>query len=242
MQRIVLTVLSLILAAGAYGQSGRTYSSIGGFGNVVYPGTGHAPNVNPGPPPSFANRLGNNIVGARNPLGPPRVSHPGHGRTQIVPYPVIYGPGYYGYGSGYGDAPAQGYGDAGSSAPIVNTNSAPSVVINQTFIPDRANPVMREYGNSPDAAMQPQDQQGMRMYEGLKTQPQTRSSDEPTLYLIALKDHSVVQALGYWVEGANLHYVSVEHTLNQVSLDLIDRSLSQRLNDERNVEFKLPKA
>jgi hypothetical protein len=42
------------------------------------------------------------------------------------------------------------------------------------------------------------------------------------------------------MEGGALHYVSVERTLNQVSMDLIDRDLSQRLNDERGVPFKLP--
>ncbi len=66
------------------------------------------------------------------------------------------------------------------------------------------------------------------------------NDDEPTLYLIAFKDHSIIQALGYWMEGGALHYVSVEHTLNQVSMDLIDRDLSQRLNDERGIQFKLP--
>jgi len=44
------------------------------------------------------------------------------------------------------------------------------------------------------------------------------------------------------MEGSTLHYVSVEHSLNQASLDLIDRDLSYRLNDERGVEFKLPAA
>jgi hypothetical protein len=56
-----------------------------------------------------------------------------------------------------------------------------------------------------------------------------------------MKDHTIVQALGYWVENGALHYVSAEHTVNQASMDLIDRDLTQRLNDERNVEFKLPK-
>jgi hypothetical protein len=68
------------------------------------------------------------------------------------------------------------------------------------------------------------------------------NDDQPTLYLIAFKDHSIVQSLGYWMEGSTLHYVSAEHSLNQVSSDLIDRDLSQRLNDERGVEFKLPQA
>ena len=36
------------------------------------------------------------------------------------------------------------------------------------------------------------------------------ASDQPTIYLIALRDHTIVQALGYWMEGSTLHYVSAE--------------------------------
>jgi hypothetical protein len=52
-----------------------------------------------------------------------------------------------------------------------------------------------------------------------------------------------VQALGYWTDAETLHYISAEYGLNQASLVLIDRDLSQRLNDERGVAFKvsLPK-
>jgi len=125
----------------------------------------------------------------------------------------------------------------------------PSVVINQNFIPPQANPVIRDYVPGDTTADQPQ---GMRLYQAPPSHPyadaadnaapkrRTSSDDQPTIYLIAFKDHSIVQALGYWMEGAALHYVSVEHTLNQASLDLIDRDLSQRLNDERGVEFKIP--
>ena len=42
------------------------------------------------------------------------------------------------------------------------------------------------------------------------------------------------------MEGSTLHYVSAEHTLNQLSIDLVDRDLSQRLNDERGLDFRLP--
>src|ERR1035438_6124923 len=49
------------------------------------------------------------------------------------------------------------------------------------------------------------------------------NDDEPTLYLIAFKDHSIIQALCYWMVGGALQSVSVERTLTQVSLDLIDR-------------------
>jgi hypothetical protein len=116
------------------------------------------------------------------------------------------------------------------------------VVINQTFIPDHATPMVREYGGGSDLNAQ-DPSSGLRVYEGPKPPvPNVRNSDElPTIYLIAMKDHTIVQALGYWVENGALHYVSAEHTVNQASMDLIDRDLTQRLNDERNVEFKLPK-
>ena len=88
----------------------------------------------------------------------------------------------------------------------------------------------------------------MKVYQGPPVHPYPESAvtqraaanDQPTIYLIALRDHTIVQALGYWMEGSTLHYVSAEHTLNQLSIDLVDRDLSQRLNDERNVDFRLP--
>ena len=97
---------------------------------------------------------------------------------------------------------------------------------------------------------QPQDQSGMKVYQGPPVHPYPESAvtqraaanDQPTIYLIALRDHTIVQALGYWMEGSTLHYVSAEHTLNQLSIDLVDRDLSQRLNDERGLDFRLPQA
>jgi len=135
---------------------------------------------------------------------------------------------------------------------MVNANGAPSVVINQNFVPPQGNPQVRDY--PPSDTTQDQQQSGMRLYQTPPTHPyadapqnasaaparRTANDDQPTLYLIAFKDHSIVQALGFWMEGSTLHYVSAEHSLNQVSSDLIDRDLSQRLNDERGVEFRLP--
>lgn len=222
MRQIGLLILTLALAQVAPAQTGTTYGSRGGFGNVLYPGTGHAPND-----PSFAQRLGSNIAG--RPYGAPRVNHSHGNGAVIVPYPVIVG-GYGGYG--YYDGPPQQ--QQQQNAPqVFITNPAPSVVINQTFLQDRA-PV------AVDQQPEPEQRTGMRVYEGLKTVPQTPRSDKPTLYLIAFKDHRIVPALGYWLEGENLHYVTADHTLNQASLDLIDRPMSQQLNDERSVEFKLP--
>jgi hypothetical protein len=170
----------------------------------------------------------------------------------IVPYPVYYG-GYYGAGysgdpsaadapNGYGAGYGPGYGDDGSqSGP-----GLPSVVINQNFVPPQANPQVREYTG--DQAQPQQDSPGLKLYQAPPSHPyadaaaaqRAASGDQPTIYLIALRDHTIVQALGYWMEGNTLHYVSAEHTLNQLSIDLVDRDLSQRLNDERGLDFRLP--
>ena len=228
---IFLGVVGTALGQGRGGQ----YWSLGGFGNVLYPGTGHAPTMPAGGfnSPRFPANFGARPI-LRNPLP---ATHPFHQRSTIVPYPVFYGGYGYGYdydpSAAYGPAYAPGY--AGQMPPLVNPNGAPSVVINQNFVPPSANPVVREYPNpSPDEHSSVQQSQ--------PAEQRAAASDEPTLYLIAFKDHSIVQALGYWMEGSNLHYVTVDHALNQASLDLIDRDLSQRLNSERSVEFKLPAA
>jgi hypothetical protein len=67
-----------------------------------------------------------------------------------------------------------------------------------------------------------------------------RKYDEP-LYLIAFNDGVIRAVLAYWVDGASVHYVTMEHTQKQVTLASIDRGLSERLNGERNVTFQLPR-
>jgi hypothetical protein len=233
MRRTCLPVLLLSCLACASAQSRPPYYSLGGFGNVLYPATGHAPNA------AFGNNFGHGggVPGSGRGVGGGQFNHgSGHGRSVLVPYPVYYGayPNYYD-----SQAPAP---------PEQPASQVPSVVINQTFVPDRISPSLQEYGDPSS---------GMKLYQGppgpyQQQQPpdapasarprMVAGSDQPTLILIAFRDHSIVQALGYWMEGGVLHYVSVEHTLNQASLDLIDRALSQRLNDERGVEFKLPTA
>ena len=239
MRRLLPVVLFLSFTAFAFGQghSGGSWS-LGGFGNVVYPGMGHAPAATP-PIGQFGNR-----GFSRGFANPGQTAHPYHGSTAIVPYPVYYG-GYYGYdpsAAAYANG-APGYTDDGSqSGP-----GLPSVVINQNFVPPQANPQVRDYtGDQP----QQQDQSGLKLYQSPPSHPYADaasqravgSGDQPTIYLIALRDHTIVQALGYWMEGSTLHYVSAEHTLNQLSIDLVDRDLSQRLNDERGLDFRLPPA
>jgi len=234
MRRLIPALLFVSLAGLAFGQGHPGGSwSLGGFGSVLHPGMGHSPTATP-PIGQFG---GGGY--SRGFLNPGRASHPQHGSTVIVPYPVYYG-GYYGYdpsAAGYanGGAPAPGYGDDGSQYGA----GLPSVVINQNFVPPQANPQVRDYTG--DQPPQQQDQSGMKLYQAPPSHPyaDAATSDRPTIYLIALRDHTIVQALGYWMEGSTLHYVSAERTLNQLSIDLVDRDLSQRLNDERGMDFRL---
>jgi hypothetical protein len=245
MRRLVPALLFVSLTGLAFGQGHPGGSwSLGGFGSVLYPGMGHAPTATP-PIGQFGG--GGFSHGFVN---PGHASHPQHGSTVIVPYPVYYG-GYYGYdpsaagyANGAGPGPGSAYSDDGSQT----GPGLPSVVINQNFVPPQAAPQVRDY--SGDQPQPQQDQSGLKLYQAPPSHPyadaaaaqRSASSDQPTIYLLALRDHTIVQALGYWMEGSTLHYVSVEHTLNQLSINLVDRDLSQRLNDERGLEFRLPQA
>ncbi|MGB7759467.1 MAG: hypothetical protein WBL61_06545 [Bryobacteraceae bacterium] len=63
---------------------------------------------------------------------------------------------------------------------------------------------------------------------------------EPVHYYIALKDCHVYLAVAYWVQGDTLHYFLPGNTHNQVSLSLVDRDLTRRLNRESGTEVRLP--
>jgi hypothetical protein len=215
--------LLLLASAAAFGQhsTGSGGAKSGGFSGNAF---------------SHSNTFGS-ITGA--------VAHAGHGTTFntftgaggarvyrrngaviYVPYAAggYYGGYYYGDQGGQlapGDYPQQQY-------------SGPQVVINQNFAPDIARPVVREYASDPSG--------GIRVYgpESPAVDTQAPVAEESPTYLIAFKDHTIYAAIAYWVEGETLHYVTNQNTHNQVSLDLVDRELSDRLNRERQVDFRLP--
>ena len=70
---------------------------------------------------------------------------------------------------------------------------------------------------------------------------QVAQSNEPPLFLLAFQDNVIRAVLAYWVDGATLHYVTLEHEQKQAPLSSVDRALSERLNHERNVTFQLPR-
>ena len=65
--------------------------------------------------------------------------------------------------------------------------------------------------------------------------PSNPTAEPSSYYLIAFKDNSIYSALAYWIEGETLHYVTAGNNHNQVSLSLVDRPLTERLNRERRV-------
>ena len=200
MRRLVRVLLFISLAGLAFGQGHPNVPwSLGGFGSVLYPAMGHAPTATP-PIGQFNGGGFSHVNGGGFSHGfanPGRTAHPQHGSSVIVPYPVYYG-GYYdpsaGYGNGYGQGYGSGYTDDGSQG----GQGLPSVVINQNFVPPQANPQVRDYyGRSVAAATGPI--VGTEVVPGTafaslcrcrdRSSARTAASDQPTIYLIALRDH-----------------------------------------------------
>jgi len=178
---------------------------------------------------------GSRMAGSRPIAIPPPVAHTSHNRGVVVPYPVYYGgyyySGYYYGGDSYADPSAAGTQYAAPAYDSGYNDAAPGpspvVIINQAYRPDQASPLMRDYSD----AQLPQ--------PGPDYRP---ASDQPTIYLLAMTDHTIIAAIAYWVDGDTLSYITAEGSQNRMSLSLIDREFSRQLNDSRNVEFKLPPA
>jgi hypothetical protein len=150
---------------------------------------------------------------------PVRPYYPNYPRTVAVPYPVFIGGGYGGSGYGYGYA-----------------DQSPVAVVNPNFQADGGNQTIVDYSNIPLPAPAAPDNDAADADSG------TLRDDQPTVFLIALTDHTVLAAIAYWVDGDTLNWVSRDAKQNHLSVSLVDRAFSKQLNDERHVEFKLPPA
>jgi hypothetical protein len=166
--------------------------------------------------------------GAGRVLAPRPVAHPAHAYGYIVPIPVYYGAGYYGYDPSVPLAQQSAPAYDSNPANYADSGQSPVVVINQAY----GNPA-----DNPDAQGPPPD----AGYSRFGTPPPPMPDPEPTLYLIAMRDHTIVAAIGYWVQGDTLNYITEDGNQNQISLALVDRDFSKQLNDDRHVDFRLPK-
>jgi hypothetical protein len=143
-------------------------------------------------------------------------------------YPYDYGYGYdpYDYPGGYAYPASYAY-------PATYSAYQPAPASNVTVVyppqsAERPNPMLREY-----------DQYGNEMRHAPPQENASASSGGSPIYLVAFKDRAIRAVAAYWVDGNTLHYVTLERQEHQVSLDAVDRAMSEQLNRERRVPFSL---
>jgi len=209
-----LTLFAIfVLGTAAFAQ---THSPAGSYGNILHPGVPSPGALRaPSPRPNNFARPGNR--GHRSYAG----------NTVYVPYPI------YGYGYGFG---FDNFYPNGNTSPYAPEPPAPpepptaTVIINQNFQTDTVRPQLRDYSNTP-----------LPEPGTVKVPPSALADDQPTIFLIALRDRTILPVIAYWVDGETLNYVTVKSAVNQVNLGEVDRNFSKQLNAERNVPFALPK-
>lgn len=212
MRQFFCTALALTLLPGAFAQERGAPPG--------FPIVNNSNILHPGLPPQGAARVPQRL--------PPR-QNGGVGRRYygggalLIPYPGYVDPFYAGE-TGYD--PAFG----GYPQPV-----PPTIIINQNFQPETIHPQFRDYSNVPLP------EPGVVISAPAGPPAPTEVTDQQqNVYLIAMKDNSVVTAQAYWVQDDTLNYVTLKGVQNHISLSLVDRELSARLNGERQVQFRIP--
>jgi len=226
--------------------------------SVTYPGGG-GPRIAI-PAPSFNLNFGSNIGGGfsgpfftgQNAFGSPVPSgsgrggqHGNRGTTTVVTvpyaYPMYVGGSYFdpsvygGYGNAYSAPPADGSQPQQPNVIIVYPSQQSGPVI--VTAPPPGGQAAGAPGTQPGVYQAPQGAEAAQ-----EAAPESAPLNEAPHYLIALKDHTIYSAIAYWVDGDTLHYFTSGNTHNQVSLSLVDRDLTNRLNKESGIDMKLPPA
>lgn len=168
------------------------------------------PVVLPQPPNNHATALSGSIAGRPMPQRP--------GARPIYPAPI-----YVGGGGNWIQQPQYL-----QPQPVVivnsqnNTPPAPILVMNPDYKQETApNPVMREYSavSNPYANFEP---------------------GKPKVFLLALKDGTLRQAVAFWADGDTLNYVQPDKKQDGITFVQLDREATKRFNAERGIEIKLP--
>ena len=210
-------ILAICFAASLFAQP-RGAQPAGISGSVVYPAGA------PGTP--GITRITPSVVHPGG-GGPPRPVVPGqNGRGgytgvsgRVYAYPIYIG-GYY-------SAPYVATDGYGAAAPVqpdpvpMPAQAAPTPIIINNY-----------YSGAPAANQEAAPQQ--------PAADEATPTIEPSHYLIAFLDHTIYAAAAYWVDGDTLHYFTSGNVHNQVSLALVDRAFTERLNKEAGVDVKLP--
>jgi hypothetical protein len=247
---------SVVFPGGTSNTPGITRS----FGSVVFPGGAVVPPVRGGAPVVGPVIGGGAVAGVHPGTGftnPGPIIHngqnqnfrrnPGNRNTRnntpyVYAYPVFIGGGYdSGYANGYaGGYPLQDPGPVAAMPP-----AQPNVTV--VYPPGQhAAPVMIQAGPDGKYYTTGEPGQGATIYEAPRNaapvQDDQAQAADANRYLIAFKDHTIYSAVAYWADGDTLHYFTSGNTHNQVSISLIDRPLTERLNKEMGIDFKLPAA
>ncbi|MBL8220519.1 MAG: hypothetical protein JNL62_14900 [Bryobacterales bacterium] len=197
----------------------------------------------------FASGLGATVsslpqTGRVIPMGPGVYSHPVRtpgnnwsprgARTMAIPWGLPITTGYVATVPEYVPVPV----------PQPQVQPAPSVIINQYYSPEQVRPQMKEYDDLPEARLPRTEVRGgdVRVHPPApKTAPAETSTDssKPTITLLAFKDSSVIAAIAYWEQAEQLHFVTNSFAKKIVPVGSLDNALSEQLNKERKVDFKL---
>jgi hypothetical protein len=236
-------VLSLAVTTGLFGQT--VYR---GFGSVVFPGgtSSTSPSITRGfgsvvfpggtwMQPVYA---GSPVVGARSgsaastPTRAGRAQNPNFRRSPVI-------------GRGTGVAPVYVYAFPVFVGGYDNTSPTQEPAAAQEPAPqEHAVPVMIQAG--PDGQYTTTSQRTPVAIYQRQQMPETAEepvpATDPPHYLLAFKDHTIYSVVAYWADGDTLHYFTNGNVHNQASMSLIDRELTERLNRELGIDFKLPPA
>lgn len=249
----VAVLLSSFAAPAVWAQ--RPVTSPSGYGRILFPGggppTAGGRTLSPGTgvlPGSGIIGPGGGIPGRPRPIQPiqpgfqpifgfpiamPGQAWPTPGQPGFASYPVVDG-NYYGYDPPQAQvvnnySPSANFGTGGQQGG--NASDQPVVIVNQYFRPDQA-PV-------PQTSTAPQT---TNIVPGPAAPVAVNNKADQPYFLIAMRDTTIYAASAYWIDGNTLNYVTIQGNENQVSLDLVDRELSKRLNRDRSVAFGLPAA
>jgi len=240
--KALAVVLSVALAGSVFGQAVQR-----SFGSVVFPGgtSANSPGVTrnfgsvvfPGGIQTTPVYGGASVITSRPGVGGGKTLPPGTGRTGHWPapngrgnwqsptfvyaYPVYIG----GYDNSY--VPQ----DPSLQQQMQPPPQQPNVIVVYPSQPQTATPMMIQAG--PDGSY-------TTTVQGQPEEP--APAPDSTRYLLAFKDHSIYSAVAYWVDGDTLHYFTTGNIHNQASMSLLDRDLTERLNREMGIDFKLPAA
>jgi len=175
----------------------------------------------------------------------PHYAYPG---ARYSYYPFIgFGLTGFGYG-GFGYYPYTSYGSyyspyydyaypggpSGSTVTVVTAPAAAETSPGTIIINNSGWERFQRRGQAEDTEVR----QPSAAPQAEQRQPEARSTRSP-IYLIALNTGVIWMAVAYWSEGGNLHFVTTKGEKKQIRVGELDRPLTEQLNQERNVPFRL---